>query len=138
LVGIRTTLVLLKMGEIRNYRDLIVWQKAITFVSDLYKTTDSFPAKEMYGITNQLRRASVSIPSNIAEGYGRNSIAEYKRFCQISLGSLYEVQTLLEVSFNLSFLSEVQFAKAFADTREIERMLTSLIRKLGALRIDQH
>ena len=119
------------MGVVRNYRDLFVWQKSMRFVTDVYQLTDNFPSKEMYGITSQLRRASVSIPSNIAEGYGRNSIAEYKRFSQIALGSLYEVQTLLEVSFNLRYTSQELFSIMFESTRELERMLSALIRKLN-------
>jgi len=76
------------VAEIRNYRDLLIWQKSMRFVTEVYRLTESFPLKEMYGITSQLRRSSVSVPSNIAEGYGRNSIAEYKRFSRIALGSL--------------------------------------------------
>ena len=119
------------MAEIRNYRDLLVWQKSLQFVTEIYRLSESFPSKEIYGITSQLRRASVSVPSNIAEGYGRNSIAEYKRFSQIALGSLYEVQTLLEVSRNLDYVSNDLFSKLFEATRELERMMTSLIRKLN-------
>ena len=101
------------------------------FVTDVYRLTEHFPSNEIYGITSQLRRASVSIPSNIAEGYGRNSVAEYKRFCQIALGSLFEVQTLLEVSFNLGYSTQELFLDMFEVTRELERMMTALIRKLN-------
>jgi four helix bundle protein len=120
------------VGEIRNYRDLIVWQKSMLFVTEVYKLTENFPSKEMYGIASQLRRAIISVPTNIAEGYGRNSIAEYKRFSQIALGSLYEVQTLIEVSFNLGYASREVFMNMFELSRELERMMTALIKKLSA------
>jgi four helix bundle protein len=85
----------------------------------------------LYGLTNQIRRASVSVPSNIAEGFGRNSKKEFKHFLQITIGSLFELQTQLEISKNLKFLSEMEFETIFKLTREIEAMLSSLIRKLA-------
>jgi len=78
---------------IKTYRDLKVWQKSIEMVTEIYKLTTHFPNRELFGLTSQIRRSSISIPSNIAEGYGRFSRKEYIRFLGISLGSLYEMQT---------------------------------------------
>ena len=114
----------------RNYRDLIVWQKAMALVTDIYDHTKIFPDEERYGLAMQLRRSSVSLPSNMAEGYGRNSSKEYIRFLRISNGSLFELQTQLEIARNLGFIAEENYFSLFERTREIERMLSSLINKL--------
>ena len=81
------------MAEIRTYRDLIVWQKSMALVTDVYRVTRVFPKNEQYGLTSQLRRCAVSIPSNIAEGYGRRASNDYLRFLSIANGSLFELQT---------------------------------------------
>jgi len=114
----------------KTYRELIVWQKAIILVSAIYHATKSFPKEELYGLTNQIRRAAVSIPSNIAEGFGRNSKNDFKRFLQISISSVFEVQTQLEIARNLKFFPEDEYKIVFDSTREVEAMLSSLIRKL--------
>jgi four helix bundle protein len=118
------------MNPINTYRDLIVWQKAMSLVTSIYGKTTTFPKHELYGLTSQIRRCSISIPSNIAEGYGRNSTGDYIRFLQIALGSLYELQTQTEISFNLVYLSKDDFEELYQQNREIERMLSSLIQKL--------
>lgn len=102
----------------------------MTLVNNIYLETTKFPKEEIYGLTSQIRRASVSIPSNIAEGYGRQSKKEYIRFLNIAISSLFEVQTQLEIGKNLSFLKENNFNSLYEDTREIERMLSSFIRKI--------
>ena len=109
---------------------MIVWQKSIQMVTEVYSITKSFPKEELYGLVSQIRRSSVSIPSNIAEGYGRRSTNEYLRFLQISIGSLYELQTQLEISLSLDYISKQIFEKVYEQTREIERMLSSLINKV--------
>lgn len=109
---------------VRSYRDLMVWEKAMILV------TKSFSKEELYGLVSQIRKSAVSIPSNIAEGYGRNSTNDYIRFLQIASGSLYELQTQIEISLNLGYLSKEKFEKVYEQSREIERMLSSLIRKL--------
>lgn len=114
----------------KTYRDLMVWQKAMALVTEIYKVTKSFPRREDYGLTSQLRRCAVSIPSNIAEGYGRNSRNEYIRFLQIASGSLYELQTQLEIAANLGYLKKDEFELLYESTREVERMLSVLIRRL--------
>ena len=115
----------------KMYRDLIVWQKAMQMVTYIYQLTGDFPKNELYGLTSQIRRCAISIPSNIAEGYGRNSTDDYLRFLNISRASLYELQTQLEISFNLNFLVKADFEKIYEATREIERMLSSLIIKIN-------
>ncbi len=116
---------------IRNYRDLKVWQKAMKLVTGVYSTTKYLPKEEIYGLVSQIRKSAVSIPSNIAEGYGRNSTNDYIRFLQISNGSLYELQTQLEICLNLQYLSRDTFEKVYQQSREIERMISSLVKKLS-------
>lgn len=119
------------MKKIRNYRDLIVWQKSMALVTEVYSITRLFPKEELYGLISQIRRSAVSIPSNIAEGYGRYSTNDYIRFLQIAIGSLNEFQTQLEIGLNLGYLSKDIFEKVYEQSREIERMLSSLIKKVG-------
>jgi len=88
---------------------LLIWQKSIKLVTRIYEVTRSFPKEEAFGLTSQMRRCSVSIPSNIAEGHGRNSPGDYLRFLQITTGSLCELQTQLVIANNLSFFSEKEF-----------------------------
>ncbi|MFY7671522.1 four helix bundle protein [Tenacibaculum sp. MEBiC06402] len=114
----------------KTFRELIVWQKSMNFVTEIYKITKYFPEDEKYGITSQIRRSAISIPSNIAEGYGRSGLNDYLRFLNISIASLFELQTQLEISFNLNYMNKLKFSKLFDLSREIERMLSSLIRKL--------
>ena len=95
--------------KIRTFRDLLIWQKSIKLVTRIYEVTRSFPKEEAFGLTSQMRRCSVSIPSNIAEGHGRNSTGDYLRFLQIATGSLCELQTQLVIANNLSFFSEKEF-----------------------------
>ena len=118
------------MATINSYRDLLIWQKSMTLVTEIYKITSSFPKEEIYGITSQIRRSSVSVPSNIAEGYGRNSTGDYKRFLHISLGSLYELQTQIEICFRLKYLNNESFSILKVQTNELERMMNSLISKI--------
>lgn len=119
------------MAQIKTYRDLIVWQKSVALVTEIYKTTKAFPKDETYGLIAQMRRCAVSIPSNIAEGYGRNSSSDYIRFLRIAMGSLYELQTQLEISVNLKYLKTDGFKRFYESSREVERMLSSLTRKMN-------
>lgn len=119
------------MRGIKTYRDLVVWQKSMVLVTEVYSITRLFPKEELYGLVSQIRRSAISIPSNIAEGYGRYSTNDYTRFLQIAIGSLYELQTQLEICLNLRYLSEDAFEKIYERSREIERMMSSLIKKVG-------
>ena len=115
---------------INSFRDLLVWQKALLLVKDVYTSTSNFPATELYGLVNQMRRAAVSIPSNIAEGYGRKRTGEYKRFLQIAVGSLYELQTQIEISLMLLYVPAEQHKLLLQKTVEIDKMMCSLLKKL--------
>jgi len=119
-----------KLTMINTYRDLLVWQKSMVLVTSVYKATSAFPNTEQFALTSQIRRSAVSIPSNIAEGYGRRSTGDYVRFLQIAIGSLYEVQTQIEIALNLNYLPKEQFDQLHPQCLEIERMLSSLIRKI--------
>lgn len=120
----------INMDKILSYRDLLIWQKSMDLIIDIYKLSGKFPKEEIYGLTAQIRRASVSVPSNIAEGYGRRSTGDYKRFLNIALGSLFEFQTQLEVSRRLNYINENEFEPLNNLSIEIERMTNSLISKL--------
>jgi four helix bundle protein len=115
-----------------SFRDLIVWQKAVKLSLGIYKLTDSFPNSEQFGLTNQLRRASVSIASNIAEGYGRSTSGEYRQFLGHARGSNCELQTQLIIAGELGFATEARRKEAEALSEEIGRILVVLMRKLKA------
>ncbi len=119
---------------INSYRDLLVWQKSMQLVTQVYQSTQLLPKEELYGLTAQIRRCAVSVPGNIAEGYGRNSTNDYLHFLQIACGSLYELQTQLELCLNLAFFSKDHFENIYNQTQEIEKMLVSLVKKVGANR----
>ena len=105
-----------------------VWKLAIKFVSELYKATEKFPKSETYGLTSHLRRAAVSIPSNIAEGASRNSTADRKRFYQIARSSLVEIGTQLEISIQLKFCPEATVALLSQKLNHLFAMITNLIK----------
>jgi four helix bundle protein len=115
---------------LNSYRDLLVWQKAMNMVTEVYSVSRSFTASELYGLTRQIRRCAVSIPSNIAEGYGRHSTGDYRRFLQMAVGSLFELQTQIEIAFNLEYITKDLFEAFFEQTKELDRMLFSLISKI--------
>ena len=115
---------------IRNYRDLIVWQKAIEFVKNCYELSEMFPAREMYGLSQQVRKAAVSVPSNIAEGNGRESVKDYIYFLNISRGSLKEAETQLIIAETLGFINTSQLEGILQKAGEIGFMLNNLIRSL--------
>ena len=117
-------------GKVRTFRDLLVWQKAMRMVTEIYGVSRGWPKEESYGLTSQIRRAAGSIPSNVAEGFGRRSHDDYLRFLQIAIGSLFELQTQLEIALNLGFVDAGTHSRVLEFGRELERMLSSLIRKL--------
>jgi four helix bundle protein len=118
------------MAKVNTYRDLLIWQKSMILITDIYKITTNFPINEQYGLTSQIRRSAISIASNIAEGFGRNSKLEFNRFLNISMGSLFEIQTQLEISKNLKYIEDDIFKEIFERSREIERMISSFKSKL--------
>jgi four helix bundle protein len=117
-------------GEVRHYRDLLVWQKAVDWVEAIYAATRSWPQDERFGLTSQIRRAAVSVPSNIAEGCARRSTAEFLRFLSIARGSLAEVETQIIVATRLSYLDQTSQTPLLEAADEISRMLAGLIAKL--------
>lgn len=117
------------MGQ--SYRDLIAWQKGIALVATIYRITQNFPKDELYGLTSQLRRAAVSIPSNIAEGQGRKSNPEFRHFLHNAAGSLMEVETQLTIAAVLCYLSREKEAELLNQTNELGRIINGLILSLG-------
>jgi len=115
---------------IKSFKDLFIWQKSMVLVTSIYTITKGFPPSEIYGLTSQLRRSAVSIPSNIAEGYGRNSTNDYKRFLQMAVGSLYELQTQIEIAFNLQYIQEQKYIEMTSISVELDKMLYSIIQKI--------
>jgi four helix bundle protein len=118
--------------NVRSYRDLKVWQLAMQLTERVYRMTDSFPAREIYGLTSQVRRAAVSVPSNIAEGHARDSTKEYLRFLSVAQGSLAELETQVELSKRLGFAKETDITDVLNNSAEIGRMLAGLRKSLSA------
>jgi four helix bundle protein len=108
-----------------GYRNLEVWQHAMDLVERIYRTSQGFPTEELYSLTSQMRRAAVSIPSNIAEGYGRGG-KEYRRFAEIAYGSVLELETQIEISQRLGYLSEAQVEPLVKETERVAAMLNAL------------
>jgi four helix bundle protein len=113
-----------------NFEKLDVWQKAIDFADLVYNETRAFPAEERFGLTNQLRRAAVSISSNIAEGSSRSSKSDFARFLEIAAGSFFEVVSQASIAQRQGFWSEVQFRRIYSDAEELSRMLGGLRKSL--------
>lgn len=120
------------MAEDGNYKNLIVWQKSIGLVKQIYQLTTNFPTEEKFGLVSQMRRAVVSIPSNIAEGQARRTTGDYVRFVSTSEGSLAELETQLIISSELGFCSENETKNIFNLMIEIRKMLNALRRSLMA------
>jgi len=118
----------MQMNTAKTHKDLLIWQKSMDLSVLVYKITNTFPKEELYGITSQMRRASVSIPSNIAEGYGRFSDKEFVRFLFISLGSASELETQIDLSLRLGFISEDNHNTLNKLVQETLKMLIALIK----------
>ena len=114
----------------KNFRDLIAWQKAMDLVEEVYKLTRDFPKEEVYALTSQMRRASVSVPSNIAEGEGRRSGNEFGHFLSIAHGSLRELETQILIAHRLAYLTEAQTQTLISMTEEVGRLLNGLANSL--------
>ena len=116
----------------KDFRDLKVWSKAHYLTLAIYKTTALFPKEERYGLTSQIRRSSISIPSNIAEGCGRDGDAEFARFLQIAMGSASELEYQLLLASDLGLFEEVDYGELYNEVVQVKQMLTALIQKLRA------
>ena len=121
----------LTMHPVQSYRDLIAWQKSMDLVVEIYSSTQSFPRAETYGLMSQLRRAAVSIPSNIAEGHDRLSTGEYKQFLGHARGSLVEVETQILISQMLGYPGPSQSTNLLKRTNEIGKILNGLLSSLA-------
>lgn len=114
----------------QDYRSLKVWEKAHQLVLNVYKATASFPREELFGLVSQLRRAAVSIPTNIAEGSGRGSKADFSRFLQISFGSASELEYEFMLSKDLGYISENSFQEIVPLIEEVKKMLGGLLKSI--------
>lgn len=119
------------MGEIRSFSDLIAWRKARELVKLIYVVSRQFPKEELYGLSQQIRRAVISVSSNIAEGYGRGSLKDYIRFLQTARGSLYEVQTQLLLANDLGYIDNETLDQAVEKSTECAKLLQGLISSLN-------
>jgi len=119
-----------KGGIVVTHKDLNVWNEAIELVTDIYKMTRSFPKDEQYGLISQIRRAAVSIPSNIAEGSARSSRKEFIQFLNISMGSAVELETQVIISKNLGYITEELFQKISDKVNKISKMVQGLIKSI--------
>ena len=119
--------------KIKSYKDLNIWKRSIKVVENIYKITKNFPKEEIYGLTSQLRRSAVSIPSNIAEGFARYSNKEYKQFLFISLGSCAELSTQIIIALRLGYLKRKKADQFLNEIDEISKMTMSLIKRLNTI-----
>ncbi len=115
---------------LKNYKELQVWQKSYDLCLKIYRITSTFPKEERFGLTSQIRRSVVSIPSNIAEGYGRKTTADYSRMLYIAYGSTCELETQVLLAGDLGYIGTGDLDPAKQDISEIERMLKALIKSL--------
>jgi four helix bundle protein len=116
----------------KDFRKQKVWQKSHQLTLDIYKATSNFPRNELYGLTNQIRRAGASIPASVAEGCGRCSEADFSRFLQIAMGSATELEYHLLLTYDLEILNDIDYEKLSREAIEVKQMLTSFIKKLKA------
>jgi len=119
-----------KQMKVKDYKDLKVWQKGIEIVDKIYSITAKFPKEEVYGLVLQMRKAAVSIPSNIAEGFVRHHSKEYKQFLYISLGSCAELDTQLIISHRRKYITKEELEELTEDINHESRMLVNLIKKI--------
>jgi four helix bundle protein len=115
---------------VQSYRELIAWQKAMDFTAEVYRITQTFPKQELYGVTSQLRRAAVSIPSNIAEGQGRQTTGEFRQFMGHARGSLLETETQILLSERLEYLDHKTTENLLKQSAEVGRILNGLLGSL--------
>lgn len=119
--------------NVKSHKDLNLWKESMNLVEDIYSISKHFPREEMYGLTSQMRRCAVSVPSNIAEGAGRKGEKEFARFLYIALGSLSELETQFEISIRLNYIpNEVETNPIFNKIIYIRRMLSKLIKSITA------
>lgn len=118
------------MGTIKTFRELDIWKKGIELVKEIYKATEKFPNNELYGLTSQMRRSAVSVPSNAAEGFRRKHSKEFKQFLNIALGSLAELETQIIIAKELGYLENESEGIMLELSDHISRMIANLLKKL--------
>jgi four helix bundle protein len=121
---------------LKNYKELNVWQKSYKLCLDVYRITAGFPKEEKFGLTSQVRRSAVSVPSNIAEGYGRKTTADYVRYLYIAYGSNCELETQMMLSRDLEYIGNTAIKEYIDEINEVERMLKALIKSLEDKHLD--
>ncbi|MFZ1292529.1 MAG: four helix bundle protein, partial [Melioribacteraceae bacterium] len=114
------------MSDVKNHKDLKVWQDSIDFVKNIYEITSKFPKDEIYGLTSQIRRSAVSVPSNLAEGAARQTKKEFIQFIYISLGSLAELETQIIIAKEINYVTNIEFDVIVTKLTEIRKMLLGL------------
>lgn len=119
-----------KVGNIKSYKDLIVWQKSVALVTDVYAITKSFPAEERFGLVSQINRSSISIPANIAEGWGRQTLKNNLQFLRSARGSLMELQTYFEICKNVNLITNEEYNRLIDSSEEVSRILQGLINNI--------
>ncbi len=119
------------MIKIKTYKDLNIWKRSIELVKDVYEITRLFPKEELYGLTSQIRRSSIAIPSNIAEGFTRFYNKEYRQFLYIALGSCAELETQITISNSLNYIDDGSAKKLSDEIEIICKMITNLIKKIN-------
>jgi four helix bundle protein len=115
---------------LKNYKELLVWQKRVNLALELYKSTSHFPDRQKFGLTNQIRRAATSISANIAEGWGRGTSREYVHFLLVAGGSLMELETHSMIARGLGYMSQDQLDETTAKSQEVAKLLNGLIQSL--------
>jgi four helix bundle protein len=118
------------MGEINSYRDLLVWEQAMTLAAEVYKLTRLWPKEELYGLTSQARRAATSVPANIAEGYGRENRGSYLQFLKIAQGSLKELETHILIAERIGLAKKADLLPLLTQSESVGKLLRALMRKL--------
>ncbi|MBX3361018.1 MAG: four helix bundle protein [Phycisphaeraceae bacterium] len=118
------------MGDIRSHRDLRAWQLAYALGLQVYRVTSTFPTTERYGLVSQLRRSAISVPSNIAEGFGRGSTHDYIRFLKMARASLFELDTQLQFARDLQLIPQTEFDRLTSDWNDTSKVLAGLIRSV--------
>jgi four helix bundle protein len=124
--------------SVRTYRELVVWQKAMDTVELVYRISEQFPKVEIYGLTSQMRRAAISVPSNIAEGQGRKSTKDFLKHLSIAYGSLLELETQIQIAERLSYLNQSDCKLVLEATGEVGRLLNGLMNSLSTKLTTDH
>jgi four helix bundle protein len=115
----------------QSFKDLLIWKRSLDFSIIVYRYSKQFPKEEVFGLTSQLRRAATSVPLNIAEGWGRGTDKSFANFLRIARGSLYEVETILEICFKLEYIEEEELQIVTKEIEEIGKMINAFIKKLN-------